>query len=180
MAQIESRQKTDFTATNLSMVCQDLAELYDVVEEDDEESIVEGAHHFSHEIEEHLQVFGNRHLLEQAIINLLDNAMKYTPEGGSIALCAYRKQNKIIVSVADNGLGIPPDKFKEVLKRFVRLDSARSSPGNGLGLSLVQAITSLHDGEIHLFDNQPGLRVELHFPVMDYKAQGKQSALGLV
>lgn len=165
VAQIESRQKNDFMPTNLSVVCQDLAELYDVVDEEDDEALLEGAHRFFHDIQEHLQVFGNRHLLAQAIINLLDNAMKYTPAGGEIRLNAYQQGNKVIVAVADNGIGIPADKFKEVLKRFVRLDSARSSPGNGLGLALVQAIVSLHDGEIHLFDNEPGLRVELHFPL---------------
>ena len=157
IAQVESRAKDDFTHTSLSDICEDLAELYDVLSED-------GEHTFAASIEPGLDIMGNRQLMAQAITNLLDNAVKYTPSGGNIRLSAEKRGDNILVSVADNGKGIPPDKRDEVLKRFVRLDSARSTPGNGLGLSLVSAIVALHNGSLTLHDNKPGLRIQITLP----------------
>lgn len=160
IAQVESRARDDFKALNLTHICEDLAEMYDVLTE-------EGEHTFAQDIAPNLAVMGNRQLIAQAITNLLDNAVKYTPKGGHIDLIAYQKGEHIVVAVGDNGEGIPDDKREEVLKRFVRLDSARSTPGNGLGLSLVAAIMNLHTGTIHLQDNRPGLRIELRLPTVE-------------
>ena len=157
IAQVESRAKDDFKHESLSAICDDLAELYDVMTE-------EGEHSFAAHIERGLDIMGNRQLIAQAITNLLDNAVKYTPSGGHITLTAEQRGENIHVSVGDNGHGIPPDKRDEVLKRFVRLDSARSTPGNGLGLSLVSAIVALHNGSLQLHDNKPGLRIEITLP----------------
>ena len=157
IAQVESRAKDDFKHESLSAICDDLAELYDVMTE-------EGEHSFAAHIERGLDIMGNRQLIAQAITNLLDNAVKYTPSGGHITLTAVQRGENIHVSVGDNGHGIPPDKRDEVLKRFVRLDSARSTPGNGLGLSLVSAIVALHNGSLQLHDNKPGLRIEITLP----------------
>ena len=157
IAQVESRAKDDFTHTSLSDICEDLAELYDVLSED-------GEHTFAASIEPDLDIMGNRQLIAQAITNLLDNAVKYTPSGGNIRLSAEKRGDNILINVADNGKGIPPDKRDDVLKRFVRLDSARSTPGNGLGLSLVSAIVALHNGSLQLHDNKPGLRIEITLP----------------
>ena len=157
IAQVESRAKDDFKHESLSAICDDLAELYDVMTE-------EGEHSFEAHIERGLDIMGNRQLIAQAITNLLDNAVKYTPSGGHITLSAEQRGENIHVSVGDNGHGIPPDKRDEVLKRFVRLDSARSTPGNGLGLSLVSAIVALHNGSLQLHDNKPGLRIEITLP----------------
>ena len=157
IAQVESRAKDDFKHESLSAICDDLAELYDVMTE-------EGEHSFAAHIERGLDVMGNRQLIAQAITNLLDNAVKYTPSGGHITLTAEQRGENIHVSVSDNGHGIPPDKRDDVLKRFVRLDSARSTPGNGLGLSLVSAIVALHNGSLQLHDNKPGLRIEITLP----------------
>ena len=156
-AQVESRAKDDFKHESLSAICDDLAELYDVMTE-------EGEHSFAAHIERGLDIMGNRQLIAQAITNLLDNAVKYTPSGGHITLTAEQRGENIHVSVGDNGHGIPPDKRDDVLKRFVRLDSARSTPGNGLGLSLVSAIVALHNGSLQLHDNKPGLRIEITLP----------------
>jgi signal transduction histidine kinase len=90
--------------------------------------------------------------------------MKYTPAGGQIALSASRQADKIQIMVSDSGPGIPADAYAQVFKRFTRLDNARSSPGNGLGLSLVKAILDLHETKIELSDNQPGLKITLFFP----------------
>ena len=157
IAQVESRAKDDFKHESLSAICDDLAELYDVMTE-------EGEHSFDAHIERGLDIMGNRQLIAQAITNLLDNAVKYTPSGGHITLTAEQRGENIHVSVSDNGHGIPPDKRDDVLKRFVRLDSARSTPGNGLGLSLVSAIVALHNGSLQLHDNKPGLRIEITLP----------------
>ncbi len=157
IAQVESRAKDDFKHESLSAICDDLAELYDVMTE-------EGEHTFEAHIERGLDIMGNRQIIAQGITNLLDNAVKYTPSGGHITLTAVQRGENIHVSVGDNGHGIPPDKRDEVLKRFVRLDSARSTPGNGLGLSLVSAIVALHNGSLQLHDNKPGLRIEITLP----------------
>lgn len=111
-------------------------------------------------------VSGNRQLLSQALANLLDNAVKYTPEGGRITLSVRNGANGAgpALSVADNGPGIPPEHREEVLRRFVRLEQSRSSPGNGLGLSLVNAVARLHGATLTLCDNDPGLRIEIMFP----------------
>ena len=157
IAQVESRAKDDFKHESLSAICDDLAELYDVMTE-------EGEHSFAAHIERGLDIMGNRQLIAQAITNLLDNAVKYTPSGGHITLTAEQRGENIHVSVGDNGHGIPPDKRDDVLKRFVRLDSARSTPGNGLGLSLCSASVALHNGSLQLHYNKPGLRIEITLP----------------
>lgn len=165
IAQVESRARDDFEIINLTTICEDLAELYEVLTED-------GEHQFTSDISDNLQLMGNRHLLAQAITNLLDNAVKYTPKGGTICLIAKIINKDILISVTDNGHGIPSDKRNDVLKRFYRLDSARSTPGNGLGLALVSAVVNLHGGAIELQDNQPGLIVNLLLPnVEKFKAR---------
>ena len=171
IAQVESRARDDFKEISLSHICEDLAEMYEVLSEEGELS-------FAQDIAPNLHIMGNRQLIAQAITNLLDNAVKYTPKGGRIELIAYHDGQNVVVAVGDNGEGIPDDKRGEVLKRFVRLDSARSTPGNGLGLSLVTAIMNLHTGMIHLEDNKPGLRIELWLPTVEQfnSRHGKSAA----
>lgn len=108
-------------------------------------------------------IVGSRHLLAQAVSNLLENALKYTPAGGTIALRLRRNAGDVELSVADTGPGIPSAQRRRVLERFVRLDNARHTPGNGLGLSLVQAVARLHQVEFQLDDAGPGLRATLRF-----------------
>jgi signal transduction histidine kinase len=108
-------------------------------------------------------VRGDRHLLAQAAANLLDNALKYTPSGRiEIAVAGDRKTVRLEVS--DSGPGIPEDRREAVFDRFVRLESSRSTPGNGLGLSLVRAVAQLHGGNVALADNHPGLRATITLP----------------
>jgi len=108
-------------------------------------------------------VRGDRDLLFQALANLVDNAIKYTPEGGRIALTAEDRDGRAEVVVADTGPGIPAELREKVFQRFFRVDSSRSSPGSGLGLSLVRAVADLHGARIQLTDNSPGLRAALSF-----------------
>jgi signal transduction histidine kinase len=109
-------------------------------------------------------ITGKRQLLAQMIANLLENAMKYVPEGGAVALAVRTQERRITLSVSDNGPGIPADQRERVQEPFVTLQNGgEKAPGSGLGLSLVKAIVRLHRGELVLGDNEPGLVVECRF-----------------
>ena len=109
-------------------------------------------------------VRGNRHILSQALANLIDNAIKHTPSGGEITVAVRVEGDTVSLIVADNGPGIPEADRQRVLDRFVRLEASRHTPGSGLGLSLVRAVAQLHNAALTLGDNEPGLRVQLRFP----------------
>jgi signal transduction histidine kinase len=104
-------------------------------------------------------------LLAQALSNLLENAIRYGSKGGKIDVRVQPGEKRIRIEVADRGPGIPLNRREEAMKRFGRLDSSRSDEGAGLGLALAQSIAHLHDGELHLEDNGPGLLTSLEIPV---------------
>jgi len=105
---------------------------------------------------------GDRLLLAQAINNLIDNALKYVPEGGAIRVEVQRGSgDAIAIAVSDNGPGIPDAEKPKAAQRFYRGDSSRGTPGVGLGLSLVEAIAKLHGGTLALADNHPGLSAQM-------------------
>ena len=110
-------------------------------------------------------LFGHRQLLAQAVSNLLENAIRYGSDGGEIDVRVSPGEKQIRIEVADRGPGIPLDRRTEALRRFGRLDSSRSDEGAGLGLALVQSIAHLHDGELQLADNEPGLLTAIKLPV---------------
>lgn len=110
-------------------------------------------------------LFGHRQLLAQAVSNLLENAIRYGSDGGEIDVRVSPGEKQIRIEVADRGPGIPLDRRTEALRRFGRLDSSRSDEGAGLGLALVQSIAHLHDGELQLADNDPGLLTAINLPV---------------
>jgi signal transduction histidine kinase len=128
---------------------------------------------FTADITSQLIAWGDRELLMQMIANLVENAMRHSPTGASITLTAMQSPNAIAVAVIDNGPGIPVDDRKRVFQRFYRLQRSRSTPGSGLGLSLVEAIAALHQVSIELIDNNPGLRVVLQFLVPDQRAPAR-------
>ncbi|HEY1797971.1 MAG TPA: HAMP domain-containing sensor histidine kinase [Stellaceae bacterium] len=116
-----------------------------------------------------VMIRGDRHILSQAVANLLDNALKYgagDEAPGEIALSVVEIDGHAALEVSDRGPGIPEEDRDTVFNRFVRLERSRSTPGNGLGLSLVRAAARLHDGTVTLGDNAPGLKVRLEFPVL--------------
>ncbi|MBI1179811.1 MAG: HAMP domain-containing protein [Alphaproteobacteria bacterium] len=112
---------------------------------------------------EPIQVRGHPELLAQAIANLIDNAIKYSPRGTAIELRATLGPLGPLIEVSDRGPGIPADARERVIHRFVRLDAARKSPGSGLGLSLVAAVAKLHGAFLKLHDNLPGLTAVIQF-----------------
>lgn len=148
-------------------VTADLAELYDPVCE-------EAGLDFSYEAEAGAKILGDRGLLSQALANLLDNAVKYTPKGGAVALrLRTRASGEVEISVTDTGPGVPEADRARITQRFVRLEQSRTQPGSGLGLSLVQAVADLHDARLELSDGPgvvdgrgPGLRAALVFAKM--------------
>lgn len=150
------RARSGFAALDLAVIAQDVIELYEPVAQEKHQTLVT-------EIKP-AQIVGDRHLLSQALANLLDNAIKYTPDGGTIRVAIGSEADKATLCVADNGPGIPADQRGKVLERFFRLDASRSTPGSGLGLSLVSAVAGLHNAALTLDDNQPGLKVTLTFP----------------
>ena len=107
---------------------------------------------------------GNASLIAQALANLVDNAIKYTPPGGTITVGLSSGAGGVELCVADSGPGIAPHERARVVERFVRLEASRNSPGTGLGLSLVAAVAHFHNAELLLEDNDPGLRARLRFP----------------
>ncbi len=110
--------------------------------------------------------YGDKPLITQSIANLIDNAIKYTPKGGSISVALAQYEQFIECIVADNGPGIPADFYDKVKERFFRMEESRTSAGTGLGLSLVDAVAKLHRGELLLQDNNPGLKATLRLAIV--------------
>jgi signal transduction histidine kinase len=142
---------------DLGRLVADVAELYAPLAE-------ERGLAFSVDAPDGLQVRGERHLMSQALSNLVDNAIKYTPRGGAVTVAAHRAGGHCEVAIADSGPGIPAADRERVQDRFVRLEASRHQPGSGLGLSLVRAVARVHGGALRLEDNEPGLRAVLALP----------------
>ena len=102
-------------------------------------------------------MLGDKNLLASAVVNLVDNALKYAGSGATVRVRASQERDTVSLVVQDDGPGIPPVERSRVVDRFYRLDQSRSLPGNGLGLSIVTAIASLHWGKLYLEDASPGL-----------------------
>lgn len=173
ISRIESgAYRSAFEAIDLSEIVRDVAELYQAITEEKRINL-------KCERIDRAVVFGDRELLAQALTNLLDNAVKYTPAGGTIDLRLDRSNGRIAATVADSGPGIPPSDRDHVLNRFARLDEARSKPGNGLGLALVRAVADQHDATVTLSDNAPGLAVTLSLPAARLSFASQESKMGV-
>ena len=162
-----SGRKPESSVFDAGELAADMAELYEPAAED------KGLE-FSAEIESGLMVEANQPFLAQALANIIDNAIKYTPAGGAVKLRARRRSSgEIEYSVTDTGPGVPEADRARVTERFVRLDNSRTEPGSGLGLSLVAAVLEAHGGRIQLDEGPgvydgfgPGLRVALILPAV--------------
>jgi signal transduction histidine kinase len=147
---------------DIGRVVRDVAELYEPVAE-------ERGMQLAVNVGAGPQFTGNRQLIVQAVVNLIENAIKYSGKPGAgtvgaISINLVDRADGVDIAVADNGPGIAPEDRERVLKRFVRLEKSRTEPGTGLGLSLVQAVARLHGGGVRLEDNGPGLRVVVTLP----------------
>ncbi|AGT08920.1 sensor histidine kinase [Paracoccus aminophilus] len=156
IAQIEGGASLPVAPVDLSELLRDIAELY-------EPSAAETGHELRLDITAPVVVQGDRRLLGQAIVNLLENALHHAPPGPVTLGAARSGVAGASLWVADHGPGIPGSERDRVLRRLYRLDRSRQTPGNGLGLSLVAAILSRHGAELELTDNAPGLRATIHF-----------------
>src|SRR5690606_11467609 len=169
IARIESgAYRSAFGTVDLAVIARDVCDLYQAAADERHIDLACTAR-------TEALVVGDRELLAQALTNLLDNAVKYTPDGGRIdvAVEAATACAAYVLRVADTGPGIPAHERERVLERFTRLDRSRSLPGNGLGLALVKAVAEQHDARPALFDNRPGLGVELEIPAAPDLARNK-------
>jgi hypothetical protein len=165
IARAESGQARDnMMEFDASEIARDVGELYEPVA--DEKGIA-----LKVDASAVAPVRGNRELVSQALANLIDNAIKYAGPNGKlngmpaeIVVRADNEGERIMLSVADHGPGIPDTDRGRVVERFVRLEQSRSEPGSGLGLSLASAVARLHGGELKLEDNNPGLRTTIALP----------------
>jgi signal transduction histidine kinase len=158
IAQIESgSRRARFRTVDLRKVMDTVVEAYVPIAE-------ESGHDLCGELPAGVTVQGDRELLMQLFANLIDDALQHTPPGSRIELSLNDTRGRPVATVCDTGPGIPEGARTKVLQRFYRLEASRSTPGSGLGLSLVAAIVDLHSIELHLGDNQPGLCVRLDFP----------------
>jgi len=166
IARAESGQARDgMSEFDASEIANDVGELYEPLAE--EKGIA-----LKVEAQTPTKVRGNRELVSQALANLVDNAIKYAQPAGTgangatpeIVVRAFNEDDRIMLTVADSGPGIPAADRSRAIERFVRLEQSRCQPGSGLGLSLASAVARLHGGELSLQDNNPGLKSVIALP----------------
>ena len=161
IAEAESgARRQSFTPVRLALVLSDVVELYDAAAEAEGITLV-------NETEDDPVTFGDKNLLASATANLIDNALKYAGAWATVRIRTTKERDIVSVVVQDDGPGIPAAERSRVVDRFYRLDQSRSLPGNGLGLSIVTAIASLHSGKLHLEDANPGLIARMILPRAD-------------
>ncbi len=145
---------------DLNALCQDLAETYEAIAADKNQSLTLRCSGTPQACVE-----GDRKLLAQMIVNLIENAIRHTPEGSSIGIdIAQNEENGAVLTIYDNGPGIPAEEREKVFRRFYRAEQSRTTPGSGLGMTLVHAIADKHHARIELDSANPGLIVRIRFP----------------
>jgi signal transduction histidine kinase len=163
IARLETRGNTsDMKPVPLGELVTDACELYEAVAEDKDQQ-------FEQSVDNSVSIEGDRDLLFQMVSNLIDNAIKYTPEHGRIRVEVRKEDDDAVLEVGDSGIGVPDSEKDQVFQRFYRVGKSRSLPGNGLGLSLVSAVAEIHHGTIRLSDHYddaafPGLKVTVSMP----------------
>jgi len=153
-------RRARFVDVDLKRVLSDASEAYAPVIEDSGDRLIWNA-----DAAPSLVIRGDHELLLQLVANLIENGLQHCPPGTAIELDLKGSAKSPTITVADNGPGIPARERENVFRRFYRLEAERSSPGHGLGLSLVQAIADLHGATVMLSDNKPGLRISVTFPI---------------
>ncbi len=146
-----------FRRVDVSAIAENVAEAFSAVAEDDGKRIVA-------RIQPDIVAFGDQELLTQMLLNLVENSLSHAPRGTAILIQLEQAAGGPCLTVSDDGPGIPSGERERVFHRFYRLDASRSTPGSGLHLSFVAAVTKLHDATVSLEDNKRGLRVVIAFP----------------
>jgi signal transduction histidine kinase len=160
IAQIEACfQEIEFTSVNLSALIQELVEFYSPFAEEHE-------HKLYGSVEPELRVKGDAELLTQALCNLIENAIRHS-RPGAVQIGAGRRARAVLVDVADPGPGIPPEFRDKVFQRFFRLERSRTTPGTGLGLSLVAAVAKVHVAKVEFADDGEQFSVQILLPTLD-------------
>lgn len=162
LSRIEAAGETQFGGlVDLRALTADLVETFALIAEDE-------GQHLSFEVDaaQDCRITGDAQMLQQMVVNLLQNAVTYGPEGNRIDVKLSRETGRVRLTVADTGPGIPAELKDRVFEPFHRLDPSRSKPGSGLGLALVRAIAEKHGGRVMLEDNHPGLIVDVTFPAV--------------
>ncbi len=168
IAQIETgARKAAFSCVDLAQIVKSVADAYVPVAEDRDQKLEVMIGHPS-------SIHGDRELLTQLVANLIENPIHHCPAGVKITAGLRRDADVTVLYVADTGPGIPASERDKVFRRFYRLEASRTTPGNGLGLSIVKAIADLHGASVELSDNQPGLQVAIRFPATAERGAAKK------
>ena len=159
LAQVEAGSpRARFEPVDLAEVCRTVVEVFEPMAAEKGQVLGLTLH------APHVTIEGERALLGQMLSNLIENALRHTPEGARIGVTLGIENGAVTLSVADTGPGIPEAERDKVRQRLYRLDRSRHTPGHGLGLSLVDAVAALHGATLTLSDNAPGLRATVTFP----------------
>ena len=172
IARIEARQiKFGFREIDFHALIADVVEFYEPLAEEKQQRLTT-------DLQAGITSWGDRDLMFQATANIIENAIKYTPQNGEIGISLRRLDDQVVITIADNGPGIPSAQREHVFRRFYRLDQSRSTSGNGLGLSMVSAIIAIHNGSIELQGNRPrpGLRAIMKLPLTAQPEMGVPTA----
>ncbi len=160
IAQIESgSRRAGFKMFSLSDLVKDVTDTFS-------DAVEEAGKRLQTDLDPQVMIHGDHELISHALINPLENAIVHTPPGAAIAIKLRREGSRAILSIADNGDGVPEGELERIFRRFYRLERSRSTAGNGLGLSIVAAVAQLHGGSAAASDNKPGLKIELNLPAV--------------
>jgi signal transduction histidine kinase len=155
LADVEYGPKSSkFQSIDLSAICADLFEFFEPL-------ATSKSINMTREIQSPVQILGDGDLMREAVSNLIGNAIKFTPEGGTVRVSVTQEDGRPVVRVSDNGIGVEPAEQDKIFQRFYRTASGHRVPGSGLGLSIAAAIANLHDFELRFDDNNPGAVFEM-------------------
>jgi signal transduction histidine kinase len=158
ISQIESgARRAAFSEVSLERIAATVSEAYAPVAEDHGQRLKTAVSGVA-------PILGDKELLTQLVANLIENSIRHSPGGAEITVGLSQEHGTPVLFVADTGPGIPAPERDKVFRRFYRLESSRTTAGNGLGLALVKVVADLHNASIELSDNGPGLRVAIRFP----------------
>lgn len=158
IAQIDSGvSRSEFRLIDLSTIASSVVEAY-------EPSVTDSGRTLESRIAPNVELTGDKDLLTQMFANLIENAMAHTPAGTAISVSLLQQDREIIATVTDDGPGVPANERERIFRRFYRREASRTTPGTGLGLSLVAAVARVHGATIQAQDNAPGLRIVASFP----------------